>query len=519
MTNSVIRLLAFFFVVVCSRVVISADNQPASKPNIVFIFSDDLAYQAIGCYGDQRKLLDTPNMDSIARDGMLFQRCMVTNSICGPSRATVLTGKYSHMNGFYNNTNCVFDGSQVTFPKLLQTGGYQTAIVGKWHLESDPTGFDYWNILPGQGVYYNPQMIDNGNKATREGYVTDIITDSTLNWLDHRDTSKPFMLMMQHKAPHREWEPALRHLDWSGDRVFAEPANLFEDFTARSLAVKDQDMAIASTMNDRDMKLVPPRQLDEKQLAQWNAYYEPRNAEYRKQNPTGNDLVKWRYQRYMHDYLGCVKAVDESVGQLLKYLDDHGLAENTIVICTSDQGFFLGEHGWFDKRWIFEESAKSPLLIRWPAKIKAGSQSSAIVSLMDFAPTFCELAGVAAEPSMQGRSIVPILEGNQPKDWRDSLYYHYYEYPVPHHVRPHYGLITDRYKLVHYYTPDLDEWELLDRQVDPAEHKNFYNDSNYTQVREDLKKQLLAKKAEAKDSASPPDKAYGNKPLVEATAK
>ncbi len=482
------------------------------QPNIVFIFSDDLTTQAISCYGEKRKLLQTPNMDSIARDGMLFNRCLVTNSICGPSRATILTGKYSHLNGFYNNTNSVFDGSQVTFPKMLQAAGYQTAIVGKWHLMSDPTGFDYWHILPGQGVYYNPPMIDNGKRVKHEGYVTDIITDLSIQWLDQRDKSKPFVMMMQHKAPHREWEPALRHLNWNDDKPFAEPDNLFDDFDGRGLPIKDHDMGISNTMTERDLKLVPPKQLNESQLKEWNAYYEPRNAMYKSQSRTPEQEVQWRYQRYMHDYLGCIKSVDESVGRMLKYLDDSGLAENTIVICSSDQGFFLGEHGWFDKRWIFEESARTPLMIKWPGHIQPGGKTDAIVSLMDFAPTFCELAGVQPTSEMQGRSILPILEGKQPDDWRKSLYYHYYEFPVPHRVRPHYGLITDRYKLIHYYAPDVDEWELLDRQADPSESKSFYNDPKYAEVRQQLHEELKEKRAEAKDTQPTPATAYGNPP-------
>ncbi len=326
---------------------------------------------------------------------MRFDRCLVPNSICGPSRATVLTGKYSHLNGFYNNTNSRFDGSQTTFPKLLQAAGYQTAIVGKWHLVSDPTGFDYWHILPGQGVYYNPPMIKDGEKIQHQGYTTDIITDLSLDWLKGRDKSKPFLLMCQHKAPHREWEPALRHLGHDGDRVYPEPETLFDDYAGRGLAEHDQDMTIAKTMNPKDLKLTAPAQLKPEQRAKWDAYYEPRNEAFRQAKLTGRDLVRWKYQRYMHDYLGMSKAVDESVGRLLKFLDDEGLASNTDRVYCSDQGFYLGEHGWFDKRWIFEESLRTPLLVRWPGVTPPGTVNDDLVSNLDFAETFLEAAGRA----------------------------------------------------------------------------------------------------------------------------
>src|SRR5215207_7489202 len=311
------------------------------QPNIVFIFSDDHAYQAISAYGDARKLLDTPNIDRIAKGGIRFDRCLVPNSICGPARATILTGKYNHLNGFPNNSNSTFDGSQMTFPKLLQKAGYQTAIVGKWHLGSDPTGFDFWQILPGQGIYYNPPMINMGEKTKITGYVTDIITDASLEWLQGRDKSKPFLLMCQHKAPHREWAPALRHLNADNDRVYDEPATLFDDYSGRGIAERDQDMSIEKTMNERDIKLAAPTQLNDEQRKVWDAYYEPRNAKFRAANLQGKDLVRWKYQRYMHDYLATVRAVDEGIGRVLDYLDREGLADNTLVVYASDQGFYL----------------------------------------------------------------------------------------------------------------------------------------------------------------------------------
>ena len=483
------------------------------SPNIVFIFSDDHAYQSISAYNDPRHLLETPNIDRLAKEGMRFDRCIVPNSICGPSRASILTGKYSHLNGFYNNTNSRFDGSQTTFPKLLHAAGYQTAIIGKWHLVTDPTGFDEWHILPGQGVYYNPPMIHNGQKVEHQGYTTDIITDLSLDWLRHRDKSKPFLLMCQHKAPHREWLPALRHLGHNADRKFPEPPTLFDDYTGRGLAEHDQDMTIAKTMNDVDVKLTPPKVLTPEQRKAWDAYYEPRNAEFRKAHLEGKDLVRWKYQRYMHDYLGCVKAVDESVGRLLKFLDDEKLAEETIVVYTADQGFYLGEHGWFDKRWIFEESLRAPLLVRWPGVTKAGSTSKRLVSNIDFAETFLEAAGLPVPGDMQGRSLVPLLKGQTPDDWRIAFYYQYYEYPVPHHVRPHYGVVTDRYKLVRFDRPDMDAWELFDLENDPHELRNVYGEPAYQAVVDDMKLRVDHLRTELKVPAEPLREAFGKQPL------
>jgi arylsulfatase A-like enzyme len=469
-----------------------------TKPNILFIFSDDHAYQALSAYGDSRKLLDTTNMDRIAKDGMRFDRCLVPNSICGPSRACVLTGKYSHANGFYNNTNSRFDGSQVTFPKLLQKAGYQTAIVGKWHLVTDPTGFDYWHILPGQGVYYNPPMIKNGERVKHDGYTTDIITDISLDWLKNRDKSKPFLLMCQHKAPHREWSPALRHLGHDKDRKYPEPDTLFDDYAGRGKAEHEQDMTIAKTFTPLDAKLTYPPGMNDDQKKEWDKYYQPRNTTFMEENPKGKDLTRWRYNRYMHDYLGCVKAVDESVGRLLDYLDKEGLAENTIVVYSSDQGFYLGEHGWFDKRWIFEESLRTPLLVRWPSVTKPGSTNADIVSNIDFAATFLEAAGVDAPKDMHGRSLVPILKGESPTDWRKSFYYHYYEYPGPHSVHRHYGVVTERYKLIHFYELDVDYWELFDLKTDPKELTSVLGKPEYAEVQKELEKELARLRKELK---------------------
>ena len=498
-------------VCLCAGSAIAAD-----RPNIILIFSDDHAYQAISAYGESRKLIQTPGIDRIARGGMRFDRCLVPNSICGPSRACVLTGKYSHRNGFYNNTNSRFDGSQVTFPKLLQAAGYQTAFIGKWHLGSDPTGFDHWHILPGQGIYYNPEMIRDGQKVRHIGYVTDLISDFSLDWLRKRDRKKPFLLMTQHKAPHREWAPALRHLGHNGNRIYPEPETLFDDYAQRGVAVKDQDMTLEKTIVPLDMKLVPPPGMDAEQRKFWDAYYQPRNEKFREEKLTGSELVRWRYQRYMHDYLGCVKAVDEAVDHLLNYIDEDGLAENTIVVYASDQGFYLGEHGWFDKRWVFEESLRTPLLIRWPGVTRPGSISHQITSLLDLSETFLDAAGLPVDPEMQGRSLLPILRGESPADWRNSFYYEYFEYPQPHQVMPHYGVVTDRYKLVRFYVPQEagpakpDYWELYDRQTDPQELQNRYQDSRYQEVVKELHAELERLRRELKVPEQTPREAYGN---------
>jgi len=492
----------------------SARQSPGMRqPNILFIFSDDHAYQAISAYRESRRLLETPNLDRLAREGVRFERCLVPNSICGPSRASILSGKYSHKNGFYNNTNSRFDGSQTTFPKLLQQAGYQTAMVGKWHLVSDPTGFDFWQILPGQGVYYNPPMIRNGEAVQMDGYVTDVITDQSLDWLKSRDKSKPFLLMSQHKAPHREWAPALRHLGHDADRKYPEPPTLFDDYSGRGLAERDQDMTIEKTMTEKDLKLTPPPQLTPEQRQAWDAYYEPRNEQFHAAKLAGKDLVRWKYQRYMHDYLGCIKAVDESVGRLLKFLDDEGLADNTVVIYSSDQGFYLGEHGWFDKRWIFEESLRTPLIVRWPGVTKADSTNKDIVSNIDFAETILEVAGLPIPAEMQGRSLVPLLKGKTPPDWRQSFYYQYYEYPVPHRVRPHYGVVTERHKLVHFYGTDADYWELFDLKTDPQELRSVYGLSEYAAEQKRLEDELTRLRKELQVPETDDPAASGNSPL------
>lgn len=481
------------------------------RPNILFIFTDDLAWQAISSYGESRRLLETPNIDRIAREGVRFNRALVPNSICGPSRATVLTGKYSHLNGFPNNSNSRFDGSQPTFPKSLRGGGYQTAIIGKWHLQSEPTGFDHWSILPGQGVYYQPEFITDGKREEVPGYVTDIITDRSIGWLEKRDKSKPFLLLAQHKAPHREWAPALRHLNHDNDRQYPEPPTLFENYASRGKAVQDQDMTLAKTFTPRDAKLNAQPRLTPGQRDAWDNYYVPRNQKFAEAGLTGDDLVRWRYNRYLHDYLGTVKAVDESVGRLLDYLDKEGLSSKTLVVFSSDQGFFLGEHGWFDKRWIFEESLRTPLLVRWPGVAKPGTVNNDIVSTVDFAQTFYEASGIAPHEGIQGGSLLPLLKGETPADWRKSFYYHYYEYPQPHNVRPHYGVVTARHKLVHFYGPDVDYWELYDLEEDPHELRNFSGVPSYATVEKELHTELDRLRAELRVPSQDPPGFSGGK--------
>ncbi len=471
-----------------------AAGPTSGRPNILFIMTDDHAYHAIGAYGS--KVNQTPNLDRLAKEGMRFNRCLVTNSICGPCRAVILTGKYSHVNGFIDNGSR-FDGSQQTVAKLLQKAGYQTAVIGKWHLVSDPTGFDYWNILLGQGPYYNPPMKTAQGVTRHEGYTTDIITDFALDFLkDQKGAEKPFFLMYHHKAPHRNWQPGPKYLNKYKDVTIPEPNTLFDDYAGRGTAAKTQDMTIAKTMTPDDLKLTPPGNLTPEQRQAWDAAYDQENEDFRQANLQGDDLARWKYQRYMKDYLRCIDSVDENVGRVLNYLDESGLAKNTVVIYTSDQGFYLGDHGWFDKRWMYEESLKTPLMIRYPGHIQPGSVNSDMVLNLDFAETFLDLAGAEVPADMQGRSMAPILVGNTPDDWRKSMYYHYYEFPGPHSVQRHYGVATDRYKLMYFYT--IDEWELYDLEQDPQEMKSVYGDPAYAEVQAELKQELARLRQELK---------------------
>ncbi|MEX2217021.1 MAG: sulfatase/phosphatase domain-containing protein [Phycisphaeraceae bacterium] len=470
----------------------AADAKAAGRPNIVFIFTDDHCTQSLSAYGS--KINITPHMDRIAKDGMRFDYCLVTNALCGPSRATIQTGKYSHANGFYRNGNR-FDGAQWTFPKALQKAGYQTAVIGKWHLESDPQGFDYWDILIGQGPYYNPPMIQNGTRVQRTGYTTEIITDLTLKWLkEQRAKDKPFMLMYQHKAPHREWQPGPKYHAMFKDEKIPEPETLFDDYEGRASPARKQDMTIEKTMTALDLKLVPPRNLNEEQLKAWHEAYDAENEALKKANLTGKDLVRWRYQRYAKDYLKCVAAVDDGIGEVMGYLKAAGLEENTIVIYTTDNGWYIGEHGWFDKRWMYEESLRVPLLVKWPGTVKPGSVNKDMVSNVDFAATMLEMAGAENPGDLHGKSLVPILKGNTPADWRKTFYYHYYEFPGAHSVAKHYGVRSERHKLIHYYTVGSGgvggEWELFDLEKDPDEMRSVYDDPNYDVIKTNLKVEL-----------------------------
>jgi len=471
----------------------------AQHPNIIYIMSDDHALQAIGAYdGWAAKVSPTPNIDRIAKEGAIFKNNFCANSICGPSRACVITGKQSHMNGMLDN-HSKFDGSQVTAPKLLQKSGYSTAIFGKWHLVSNPTGFDEWMVLPGQGDYYNPDYLTPEGKKRLEGYVPEVTTDLVIDYLKRQKSDeKPFFLMCHYKAPHRNWMPGPKYLNYLDGVEIPEPSNLFDDYANRAKPASQQDMSIERTMNiASDLKLAdyskgPPawfERMNPEQKKLWTEKYVPVRIEFEKKNLSGKELTKYKFQRYMEDYLRCVKAVDDNVGRILEYLDKSGLAANTIVIYSSDQGFYLGEHGWFDKRWMYEESFRMPLLMRWPGKIKPGTEISALTQNIDFAPTFLDASGAPPCNEMQGMSLLPLLDGKTPDNWRKSLYYHYYEFPKPHNVPPHYGVRTDKYKLIHYYKTD--EWEMFDMEKDPHEMRSIYSDPSYSEIRKELESELV----------------------------
>lgn len=441
--------------------------QAARRPNILFIMADDHAAHAISAYGS--RINRTPNLDRLAEGGMRFANAFCTNSICAPSRAVILTGQYSHRNGVIDHNKTELKAACPTFPELMREAGYATALIGKWHLKTDPKGFDYWCVLPGQGAYHDPVMIEMGARKKLPGYTTDIVTDKSIAWLSQRPADKPFLLLCHHKAPHRNWQPAERHAQLFADADIPEPVTFNDDYATRSPAAREQAMSVAYDLDDVDLKGPPPPGLE------------------------GEALQKWKYQRYIKDYLRCVTAIDENVGRLLDYLDEQGLARDTIVIYTSDQGFFLGDHGWYDKRFMYEESLRSPLLVRYPRKVRAGSTSDAIALNLDFAETFLDYAGVKPPPEMQGRSLRPLLERRKPRDWRKSMYYHYYEFGHLgkggwHRVHPHYGVRTERYKLIYFY--DLDAWELYDLKEDPHELNNVYADPAYQDTVAELKAEL-----------------------------
>jgi arylsulfatase A-like enzyme len=482
---------------------LSCSRTEIRQPNIIFIMADDHAWQAISAYGS--RLNTTPNLDRLADEGVIFRNSFVCNSICAPSRAAILTGKHSHANGVTDNRQR-FDSSQVTFPKLLQEAGYQTALIGKWHLKSDPTGFDYWNILPGQGSYYNPDFIEMGRNYREQGYATTIITDKAIKWLQERDTTRPFCLMVHHKAPHRNWMPDTADLDLFEGRTFPIPENFFDDYEGRQAAGLQemsimQDMRMSSdlkitgadgdsvTQVEKDYLSYLKNRLTPEQYKDWTMEYDSISKAYNEHHVTGDSLAVYKFNRYLTDYLRTVQSIDRNTGRLLDYIDASGLKDNTLVIYTSDQGFYLGEHGWFDKRFMYEESFRTPLMMRLPAGYTASGDISEMVQNIDLAPTFLEMAGMTPPDEMQGMSLVPLLRDSKPGRWRDALYYHYYEYPAEHAVRKHYGIRTERYKLIHFYD-DIDQWELYDLTTDPHEMHNLIDDPGYDKIEKDLRKRL-----------------------------
>lgn len=464
------RIVAIFAVL--SSTLMAAEDRPTSRPNIVFIFSDDHAVNAVGAYGGRLAKLDpTPNLDRLARQGMRFDRAFVTNSICTPSRATLLTGQYSHLNGVpvFNP----IDPNRPVFPSALQQAGYYTALVGKWHLATDPIGFDDWEVVPGQGAYWNPMLYTATSQRKYDGHASDVITDLAIKRLESRPADKPFLLMVHHKAPHRNWQPHPRHAAKYKDLTIPEPDNLFDDYATRTDAIREQHQSVARHLNKNDLKEAPPAEL------------------------SGDALVRWKYQRYMKDYLACVQGVDDSAGRIIDWLDAHALGENTVVIYTSDQGFFLGEHGLYDKRFMYEEALQMPLLVRWPAVIKPGSTCDAMVTNCDFAPTFLDLAQAQPLADVQGRSLVPLFRGEQPADWRTAFYYRYYHDPGDHNTRAHYGIRTQTHKLMYFWKKD--GWECYDLTKDPQEMHNLCVDPESAPIVEKLKAQLAQLKHEARD--------------------
>lgn len=499
----------FFTLFLLSFTTLLAQKQP---PNIIYMMSDDHGYQAISAYG--YGLNNTPQIDKLAAEGVLFHRAFVTNSICGPSRAVMLTGKHSHINGFKDN-HSTFNANQQTVAKLFKNAGYQTAVVGKWHLVSEPQGFDYWNIVPGQGDYYNPDFIENGVRKKIPGYVTNLTTDFALNWLENRDKTKPFFLIYQQKAPHRNWMPEPKYYHLFDSTQFPVPDNFFDDYTTRSKAASAQEMEIATDMHHAyDLKLAFDIPQDQRKglAASWHTIfnrltpaekqqymeaYKPSIDAFIQMQLSDKQLALWKYQRYMREYLRCVQSVDDNVGRLMDYVKTNGLDKNTIIVYTSDQGFYLGEHGWFDKRWMYEESFRTPLIMKGPG-IAKGKQTYSMVQNLDFAETLLDLAGLPIPSDMQGKSFVPVLKGK--KGGHDALYYHFYE-NQEHRVAKHVGVRTLRYKLIWFY--ELNEWELYDLETDKREMRNLYGKKEYADIEKMMKEQLKNLQMIYKDDAGP----------------
>ena len=505
--------LRTFLSALCILLVCHKQSIADQKPNIVFIFSDDHAPHAIGAYNGWLKSVNpTPRIDELAKQGMLFEKSFCTNSICGPSRAVIMTGKHSHKNGFMNNGN-TFNWNQQTFPKILRKAGYTTALYGKSHLKGNPKGFDDWKVLPGQGDYYNPDLITPKGRVRIDGHCTDVVTDLAVEWLKTgRDKTKPFMLMVQHKAPHRNWMPALRHLPLYDDIKIPEPTTLFDKWEDNAPPARHQELEIDRHMDinydlfldlTADYEGTPSQKRQDRsawrnmkkmtkdQISSWRAFYGPRDKAFHEANLSGKELVRWKFQRYAKNYLRCVRGVDDSVGKIQDTLKNLKLDDNTVVIYSSDQGFYIGDHGWYDKRWMYEESLMMPLIVKWPGVTKPDSRSVQMVQNLDYAQTFLEMAGAEIPSNMQGRSLVPILKNGKADDWRKSIYYHYYEYPSVHMIPRHYGIRTERYKLIHFYQFG-NEWEMYDLKEDPDELTNIYGKADKKSLQKDLKEQLVA---------------------------
>jgi arylsulfatase A-like enzyme len=481
----------------------AAEAASKMRPNILYIMSDDHAAHAISAYGS--RVNQTPNIDRLAKEGVRFTHCFATNSICAPSRATILTGKYSHLNGV--PTFNTLDGSQPNVAKYLQAAGYHTGIVGKWHLKSDPTGFDEWTVLPGQGVYFNPSFLDRNGEHVVKGYVTDITADLAIKFMENRPKDKPFFLMCHNKAPHRAWQPDEKHRAMFADRMIPEPPTLHDDYSTRTDAIHQCTCQVVRDLTRSDLKLVPPAGLARPEQRQW-LRAKPTSVDIEvngeKRTLVGKELEQWKYQRYMRDYLACVQSVDDNVGRLLDWLDKNGLAENTVVIYTSDQGFFLGDHGLFDKRFMYEDSIRMPFILRWPGVAKAGALQDGMAINTDFAPTFLAMAGAEVPADMQGRSLVPLLGGQQPADWRTSWYYRYYDDHGAHNVASHYGVRTATHKLMHFWKKN--QWEFYDLAADPHELKNLYDDPAHQELVTQLKAEMYRLKKELKDDDQYADK-------------
>ena len=488
-----------------------AGGRESGRPNIVYIMTDDHAYQTVGAYGHPiSRLAPTPNIDRLAREGMLFREAFVENSISAPSRATLLTGVYSHRHGQTTLSYGIMDTTLVHFPELLRAEGYLTAIFGKWHLSVEPKGFDHYDLLWDQGEYYNPVMRTpetGGRYVRQEGYATDIITDHALAWLDaRRDDDAPFCLMIHHKAPHRNWMADLKYLDLYEDVEFPEPETLFDDYATRGDQMRQQQLTIdrhmgyAFDFKVEELKDEPTLQyihdswdiamstLTPEQRRVWDDSYGRKNRDFLADRPEGKELLRWKYQRYIHDYCRTIRSVDDQIGRVLDYLEESGLMDNTLIVYTSDQGFLLGEHGLYDKRFMYEESFRTPLVMRLPGGARGDIVE--MVQNIDYAPTFLELAGVAVPDDIQGVSLLPLLRGEHPAGWRRSLYYHFYEYPAEHMVKRHYGVRNDRWKLIHFYN-DIDQWELYDLQEDPHELRNLYGLPEYAAPRREMTDELV----------------------------